>query len=320
MRIAYMGTSDFAVPALKALAAAGHDIPAVYTQPPRPAGRGYGEKRSPVHEAALALGLDVRTPDTLKHDDVIADFRALDLDVAVVASYGHILRKPFLEAPVLGCVNIHASLLPRWRGAAPIQRAILAGDKQTGVTIIRMDEGLDTGPMLLAEALPITGATTAAILHDQLAELGARLIVAALDGLLRGSLTPVEQPKEGATYAHKLGKDEGQLDWRRPASELERQVRAFAPWPGTYFELAGERIKVLQAALAPSIGGPGGSAPGTELHGHGFAVACGSGALRLLRLLRPGRAALPEDEFRRGFLIQPGTVLPAPAVSSFVKR
>jgi len=315
MRIAYMGTSDFAVPALKALAAAGHDIAAVYTQPPRPAGRGQAERRSPVHEAALQLGLEVRTPHSLKDDGEIAAFKALDLDVAVVASYGHILRAPFLEAPVFGCVNIHASLLPRWRGAAPIQRAILAGDRQSGVTIIRMDQGLDTGPMLLAEALPITGATTAESLHDQLAELGARLIVAALDGLLRGSLTPVEQPKEGATYAHKLGKDEGQLDWRRGAAELERQVRAFTPWPGTFFEVNGERIKVLQAAVATGSG-----QPGTVLHGHGFVVACGSGALRLLRLQRPGRAALAEDEFRRGFVLQPGTVLAAPTVAALGPR
>jgi len=315
MRIAYMGTSEFAVPALKALAAAGHDVAAVYTQPPRPAGRGQAERRSPVHEAALALGLEVRAPQSLKDESEIAAFQALDLDVAVVASYGHILREPFLKAPVFGCVNIHASLLPRWRGAAPIQRAILAGDKQSGVTIIRMDAGLDTGAMLLAEALPITGASTAETLHDQLAELGARLIVAALDGLLRGSLTPVEQPKEGATYAHKLGKDEGQLDWRRPAAELERQVRAFAPWPGTFFEINGERIKVLQAALSPGSG-----QPGVVLPGHGFVVACGSGALRLLRLQRPGRAALAEDDFRRGFVLQPDTVLASPAVATLVKR
>ncbi len=315
MRIAYMGTSEFAVAALQALAAAGHDIAAVYTQPPRPAGRGYAERRSPVHEAALALGLDVRTPGSLKPEQEVAAFAALDLDIAVVASYGHILRPPFLSAPVFGCVNIHASLLPRWRGAAPIQRAILAGDKQSGVTIIRMDEGLDTGAMLLAEALPISGATTAETLHDQLAELGARLIVAALDGLLRGSLTPVAQPKEGATYAHKLGKDEGQLDWRRAASELERQVRAFTPWPGTFFDLGGERIKVLQAALATGNG-----APGTVLPGHGLVVACGTGALRLLRLQRPGRAALAEDEFRRGFTLQPGTVLPLPTVTALTRK
>jgi methionyl-tRNA formyltransferase len=310
-----MGTSEFAVPALKALAAAGHDIAAVYTQPPRPAGRGQAERRSPVHEAALELGLGVRTPHSLKDESEIAAFKALDLDIAVVASYGHILRPPFLEAPVFGCVNIHASLLPRWRGAAPIQRAILAGDRQSGVTIIRMDEGLDTGAMLLAEALPITGATTAQTLHDQLAELGARLIVAALDGLLRGSLTPVEQPKEGATYAHKLGKDEGRLDWRRGAVELERQVRAFSPWPGTFFEVNGERIKVLQAALATGSG-----PPGTVLHGHGFAVACGTGALRLLRLQRPGRAALAEEEFRRGFTVPAGTVLASPVVAALGPR
>ena len=209
-----------------------------------------------MHEAALALGLAVRTPATLKGETELADFVALDLDAAVVASYGHILRKAWLEAPIFGCLNIHASLLPRWRGAAPIQRAILAGDRQSGVTIIRMDEGLDTGDMLLAEAVPIAASTTAPMLHDALAELGARLIVAALDGVLNGSLTPVRQPEEGALYAAKLGRDEGLLDWRRPAAELERQVRALTPWPGTFFPLGSERIKVLEAALSGQAGPP----------------------------------------------------------------
>ena len=296
MRIAYMGTSDFAVPALQALARAGHDVAAVYSQPPRPAGRGQAERRSPVHAAALALGLEVRTPQSLKPQAEIDAFRALDLDAAVVASYGHILRKEFLEAPIFGCLNIHASLLPRWRGAAPIHRAILAGDRETGVTIISMGEGLDTGDMLLAEAVPITAASTTPALHDQLAELGARLIVAALDGVLNRSLTPVRQPEEGATYAHKLGREEGRLDWRRPAAELERQVRALAPWPGTYFDIGSERIKVLEASLALGSGAPGTIAPGG-----GLSVACGTGALRIEKLQRAGGKPMDAESFRRGF-------------------
>ena len=305
MRIAYMGTSAFAVPPLQALAAAGHEIAAVYSQPPRPAGRGQAERRSPVHEAGLALGLEVRTPQSLKSEQEVEAFRALDLDAAVVASYGHILRTPFLEAPLFGCLNIHASLLPRWRGAAPIHRAILAGDRESGVTIIRMDEGLDTGDMLLAESVPITAATTTPLLHDQLAELGARLIVAALDGVLKRSLTPVKQPEQGVTYAHKLGKDEGRLDWRRPAVELERQVRALQPWPGTFFDLGEERIKVLQASLALGSG-----APGAILNGNGLAIATGSGALRLEKLQRPGGKALDAESFRRGFTLPERLPLP----------
>lgn len=313
MRIAYVGTSAFAVPALQALAKEGHDIAAVYTQPPRPAGRGQAERRSPVHEAALALGLPVRTPHSLKSEEEAAAFKALDLDAAVVASYGHILRPSFLEAPIFGCLNIHASLLPRWRGAAPIHRAILAGDRQSGVTIIRMDQGLDTGDMLLAEAVPITAATTTPMLHDQLAELGARLIVVALDGVLNKSLTPVKQPEQGVTYAHKLGKDEGRLDWRRPAAELERQVRALAPWPGTFFDLGEERVKVLQASLAL-----GNAAPGTILKGNGLAVACGSGALRLEKLQRPGGKALEANAFLRGFALPER--LPLPDVAAIGAR
>ena len=209
MKIAFLGTSEFAVPALQALAAEGHDIVAVYTRAPRPAGRGQQERKTPVHQAADALGLPIRTPRNLKGEEDAAAFRALDLDVAVVVSYGHILPKSFLEAPVLGCINIHGSLLPRWRGAAPIHRAILAGDAETGVTIMRMDEGLDTGPMLLAERTPISAGDTAQSVHDRLAELGGRLIVSTLDGLMRRTIEPVPQPDAGVTYAHKLGKEEG---------------------------------------------------------------------------------------------------------------
>src|SRR5436190_4994906 len=257
MRIGFLGTSEFAVPALQALVDAGHDVVAVYTRAPRPAGRGQQERKTPVHLLAEKLGLPVRTPGTLKTDEEAAAFAALDLDAAVVVSYGHILTKPFLAAPVLGCLNIHGSLLPRWRGAAPIHRAILAGDSETGVTTMCMDEGLDTGPMLLAERTPISAADTAQTVHDRLAELGATLIVSTLDELVTKSIEPVPQSGEGVTYAHKLGKEEGVLDWRRPAAELERKVRAFRPWPGTSFELDGEHIKVLEATLALASGAPG---------------------------------------------------------------
>lgn len=317
MKIAFLGTSAFAVPALKALAEAGHDVAAVYTRAPKPAGRGQQERRTPVHELALSLGLTVHSPRSLRSDEEAQAFRAFDLDAAVVVSYGHILPKSFLDAPVLGCINIHGSLLPRWRGAAPIHRAILAGDSETGVTTMRMDEGLDTGPMLLAESTPISSADTAETVHDRLAELGARLIVSTLDGLMRNTIDPVVQPEEGVTYAHKLGKEEGVLDWRRPAAELERKVRAFHPWPGTSFELNGERIKVLAAGLALAGGTPGTLTIGRD----GFpVVACGIGGLKLLQLQRPGRSAQPADAFLRGFALAAGTVLPVPAVVSLPTR
>ena len=311
MKIAFLGTSEFAVPALKAVVEAGHEVACVYTRAPRPAGRGQQERKTPVHQAADALGLPVRTPGTLKTEEEAAAFKALDLDAAVVVSYGHILPKSFLDAPVLGCINIHGSLLPRWRGAAPIHRAILAGDAETGVTIMRMDEGLDTGPMLLAERTPISAADTAESVHDRLAALGATLIVSTLDGLVRKSIDPTPQPEEGVTYAHKLGKEEGVLDWRRPAAELERKVRAFHPWPGTSFELNGERIKLLEAGLALAGGTPG----TVTIARDGFpVVTCGVGGLRLLKLQRPGKAAQSADAFLRGFALPAGTILPPPAV------
>ena len=309
MRIAFLGTSAFAVPALKALAEAGHDVVAVYTRAPKPAGRGRQNRKTAVHELAETLGVPVRTPSSLESEAEARAFKALDPDAAVVVAYGHILPKSFLDAPLLGCINIHGSLLPRWRGAAPIQRAILAGDKETGVTTLLMDEGLDTGPMLLAERMPISSADTAETLHDRLAELGAKLIVSTLDGLIRKTIETVPQPKEGVTYAHKLGKDEGLLDWRRPAAELERRIRAFHPWPGTSFALDGESIKVLSVSLALASGVPGTVAVGRD----GFPiVACGVGGLRLLRLQRPGKAPRLADAFLRGFALPP--VLPLPAV------
>jgi methionyl-tRNA formyltransferase len=311
MKLAFLGTSEFAVPALAALVDAGHDVIAVYTRAPKPAGRGQQERRTPVHDLALALGLPVHTPKSLRSEEEAQAFKALDLDAAVVVAYGHILPKNFLDAPVLGCINIHGSLLPRWRGAAPIHRAILAGDAETGVTTMRMDEGLDTGPMLLAERTPISAADTAQSVHDRLAELGARLIVSTLDGLVARTLEPVPQSAEGATYAHKLGREEGALDWRRPAAELERKVRAFHPWPGTWFDGQGERIKVLAAGLALAGGAPGTLSVGRD----GFpVVACGIGGLRLLKLQRAGKSAQSADAFLRGFALPAGTVLAPPAV------
>ena len=303
MRLAYMGTPDFAVPALRALLAAGHEIAAVYSQPPRPAGRGQREQRSPVHEFAAAHGIPVRTPVSLKTEDAQAEFAALSLDLAIVAAYGLILPKPILAAPKRGCLNIHASLLPRWRGAAPIQRALLAGDAETGITIMVMDEGLDTGAMLVKEATAITEGDTGQTLHDRLSELGARLIVEALARL--DTLTPTPQPKEGVTYAAKLTRDEGRLDWRKPAALLARQVRAFDPWPGAWFEHRGERIKVL---AAHEVGTDATAEPGVVIDGMAT-IACGAGALQMARLQRPGKGPLAAGEFLRGFALPAGTTL-----------
>ncbi len=301
MRIAFMGTPDFSVPILAALLEAGHDVAAVYSQPPRPAGRGHKEQPTPVHAFAAARGLEVRTPRSLKSADEQRDFRDLALEVAVVAAYGLILPKPILEGPRRGCLNAHASLLPRWRGAAPIQRAILAGDAATGVTIMRMDEGLDTGAMLLVEETPITATTTAQGLHDTLSEMGARMMVDALARL--DSLEARPQPGDGVTYAAKLAKDEGRIDWARPAAEIERQVRALNPWPGVWCELGGERLKVLEAKVLAGSG-----TPGVTLD-DGLTVACGDGALGLTRVQRAGKAPMAVAELLRGLAVPKGTAL-----------
>ncbi|WP_019014742.1 methionyl-tRNA formyltransferase [Elioraea tepidiphila] len=299
MRLAFMGSPDFAVPALRALHGAGHAIAAVYCQPPKPAHRGQRETRCAVHVAAEALGLPVRTPARLRRDEAEhAAFAALDLDAAVVAAYGLILPKPMLDAPRRGCLNIHASLLPRWRGAAPIQAAILAGDDRTGVTIMRMDEGLDTGPMLLAEAVPIGPETTASTLHDTLAALGARLILRAL----AENPPAVPQPDEGVTYAPKLTREDGRIDWSRDAAAIDRQVRALNPWPGTHTRHGEEVLKVLDAAPLPERTE---APPGTVLEAG--RVACGGGTvLRLTRLQRAGRAPQEIDAFLRGYPLAPG--------------
>ena len=302
-RIAFMGTPDFAVPALVALIGAGHEVACVYTQPPRPAGRGKMARVTPVHAFAAMNDIDVHHPASLRDMAEQAAFAALDLDLAVVAAYGLILPKPVLEAPRHGCLNVHASLLPRWRGAAPIQRAILAGDAESGVTIMRMAEGLDTGPMLMRESVAIGTDTDAGELHDELAALGARMIVEALDRMEAGALSETPQPEAGVTYAAKIEKAETRIDWSRPAAELERQVRAFSPTPGAWFELDGQRVKVLAAAVAE-----GDAAPGIVLDDR-LAVACGAGALRVQGLQYAGKAAMAAESFLRGRPVPRGTVL-----------
>jgi methionyl-tRNA formyltransferase len=311
LRLIFMGTPEFAATILAGLIAAGHSIAAVYTQPPRPAGRGHREQPAPVQRLAERHDLPVRCPKTLRDPAVQADFAAIRADAAVVAAYGLILPKPVLDAPRLGCLNVHASLLPRWRGAAPIQRAILAGDAETGITIMQMDEGLDTGPILLRQAIPIGTGETAGELGERLAILGARLIGEALDGAARAASMPQPQPSEGATYAAKLRREEARLDWRGAALALERQVRAFDPWPGAFFEGRGERIRVLRAAADPEAAA---ALPGTVLDER-LSIACGKGVFRPLIVQRAGRSPLDAAVFLRGFALPPGTVLPCPVTS-----
>jgi len=305
LRLVFMGTPDFAVPALTGLVKAGHDIACVYTQPDRPAGRGHKARPSPVQAFADQHGITVRTPHSLHEDEVRHEFAAIGVDASVVAAYGLILPEPILAAPRLGCLNIHASLLPRWRGAAPIQRAIMAGDAETGITIMQMEKGLDTGAMLLSEAISIDTGTTAATLHDRLAELGARLIVEALVGLAGGQIRPKPQPDEGATYAHKITPEDGRLDWTRPAPILERLVRALSPRPGAWFIHGDERIRVLASEIGdtPRIAPPG------LVVDDCLTIACGEGALRCLRVQRQGKTTMDTDTFLRGFDIGPGTQL-----------
>jgi methionyl-tRNA formyltransferase len=300
MRIAFMGTPDFAVPTLDALLAAGHDVAAVYAQPPRPAGRGKELAPSPVQVRAEAAGIELRTPVSLKGADEQAAFAALDLDVAVVAAYGLILPEPILEAPRHGCLNVHASLLPRWRGAAPIQRAILAGDRLTGVTIMQMERGLDTGPMLAALPTEI-GRKNAGELGAELAGIGAALIVKVLEKLHQTGRIP--QADARASYAPKIEKREARLDFAQPAVQVERQVRAFNPAPGAFFEYEGERIKVLAAEISELSG-----APGTVLD-HGLAIACGEGSIVPTLVQRAGRAPMMPAELLRGFVIPAGAGL-----------
>ena len=300
MRIAFMGTPEFALPTLDALIAAGHDVAAVYTRPPRPAGRGKALASSPVQRRAEGAGIEVRTPVSLRDEAEQRAFAALGLDVAVVAAYGLILPEPILAAPRHGCLNVHASLLPRWRGAAPVQRAILAGDRRTGVTIMQMERGLDTGPMLARWPADIDR-KTAGELTAELAGIGAQLMAQVLKEFDRVGRVP--QPGAGVSYAPKIGKDEARLDFTRSAEEVERQVRAFNPVPGAFFEHESERIKVLAAELSELSG-----EAGTVLD-HGRAIACGSGSIVPTLVQRAGRAAMRPDELLRGFVIPVGAKL-----------
>jgi methionyl-tRNA formyltransferase len=297
LKIIFMGTPDFAVPTLTEIVSAGHEVLAVYTRAPKPAGRGQAERKSPVHLAAEGFGLPVRTPKSLRNADEQAAFDALGADVGIVVAYGLILPAPILAAPRLGCLNLHGSLLPRWRGAAPIQRAVLAGDTRTAATIMQMDEGLDTGPIALVDEMPIGPDMTTGELHDRMMRVGADLMGRALAALERGSLTFTPQPEAGVTYAKKIDKSEARIDWSRPAPEVHNLIRGMSPFPGAWFELelngAPVRVKALRSSLADGQG-----APGTLLSN--LTIACGSGAVRLTSVQREGKSAMDAATFLRG--------------------
>ena len=306
LRVVFMGTPDFSVPTLSEIVGAGHDVVAVYTQPPRPAGRGMDARKSPVHRFAEEAGLPVFTPKTLRRVNVQNEFAAFGADVAVIVAYGLILPKIILDAPPLGCLNLHGSLLPRWRGAAPIQRAIMAGDKETGVMVMKMEEGLDTGPVALADRLSIGPDSSAGEIHDHLALMGASLMMRALMLLEKGQLTFTPQPNEGVTYAAKISKEETRIDWRKPAPDVHDMIRGLSPYPGAWFEalLGGkaERVKVLRSVVVPGKG-----EPGLLLDAH-LTVACGgSQAVRLTQVQRAGRRPVGGAEFLRGFPLARGT-------------
>lgn len=294
MRVIFMGTPDFSVPVLQALVDAGHEIAAVYCQPPRPAGRGKKDRPSPVQLRAEALGLNVRYPVTLKSVDAQAELAAFNADVAVVVAYGLILPQAILDAPRLGCLNIHASLLPRWRGAAPIHRAIMAGDTQTGVCIMQMDAGLDTGPVLLREATDIAADETTGGLHDRLSAMGASLVVTALDQL--PMLTATAQPQGGVTYAAKIDKAEARVDWAQPAAVVDQLIRGLSPFPGAWCEVSGERLKLLGSRVVDGTGQPG------EVLG-GFAIACGQGAVEVTQAQRSGKKAMAAADVLKGLTL-----------------
>jgi methionyl-tRNA formyltransferase len=306
MRIVFMGTPEFAVPTLAEIVARGHEVAAVYTRAPKPAGRGQAERRSAVHEAAAGFGLPIYTPKSLKNVDEQGTFAMHSADVAVVVAYGLILPLPILAAPLNGCLNLHGSLLPRWRGAAPIQRAVMAGDARTGVMVMKMDEGLDTGPVGLVDEMPIGPDTTSGELHDQMMLVGADLMSRALAALERGSLGFTPQSEDGVTYAKKIEKSEARIDWSRPATEVHNLIRGLSPFPGAWFELplagGAARIKVLRSTLADGKG-----APGTILDN--LTIACGSGAVRLLQVQREGKAAMDAASFLRGAGTLPSVAL-----------
>lgn len=307
MRIAFMGSPEFAVPALAELIGAGEDVVCVYTQPPKPSGRGLALKQTPVHTFAERHAIPVRTPKSLKKAPAQEDFAALELDLAVVVAYGLILPKAILDAPRLGCVNLHGSLLPRWRGAAPIQRAIMAGDRVTGVQVMQMEEGLDTGPILLSETVPIEPDDTAQSLHDRMAAAGAPLLARAVAALGRGVIHATPQSEAGVIYAHKIDPAEARIDWSRPAREIDCHIRGLSPFPGAFFFLPTDkgdvRVKALDCCLADGQGAPG------EVLDDALKVACGEGAIRLLRVQREGKQAMSGEEFLRGNAIEAGARL-----------
>lgn len=307
MRIAFLGTPDFAVSCLAELVAAGHEIACVYSQPPAPRGRGQELKPSPVHAFAEGLGLPVRTPVSMKTPEEIEAFKALDLDAAVVVAFGQILVKALLEAPRLGCFNLHASLLPRWRGAAPIQRAIMAGDPVTGVQVMRMSEGLDEGPILMSEQVRIDKLETAGSLHDKLAAVGARLLPVALAAVERGGAAETPQAAEGVTYARKIKSAEARIDWTRPAAEVDAHIRGLSPFPGAWFEAPSDkgpvRVKALLSRLEDHDGAPG------QVLDDSLLISCGEGSVRLLKAQREGKGAQDAEVFTRGFPIPAGTIL-----------
>ncbi|MET0295117.1 MAG: methionyl-tRNA formyltransferase [Phenylobacterium sp.] len=305
MRIAFLGTPDFAVTCLAELVASGHEIVAVYSQPPAPRGRGQELKPSPVHAFAEGLGLPVRTPVSMKTAEEIEAFQALDLDAAVVVAFGQILPAAVLEAPRLGCFNLHGSLLPRWRGAAPIQRAIMAGDAVTGVQVMRMTEGLDEGPVLATATLRIGPLDTAGTMFERLSEVGARLLVETLDAIARGEARETQQPEAGVTYAKKVSPKNARLKWTRPGHEVDWKIRGLSPFPGAWFEAPGEkgpvRVKALLSRFEDGEGAPG------EVLDDGLLIACGEGAVRLLTVQREGRGAQDAEVFLRGFPLKAGS-------------
>lgn len=307
MRIAFLGTPDFAVPSLAALADAGHEIAMVYSQPPAPRGRGQALKPSPVHAYAESRGFAVRTPASMRDPAEIAAFAALNLDAAVVVAYGQILTREVLEAPRLGCFNLHGSLLPRWRGAAPLQRAVMAGDRQSGVEVMRMTEGLDEGPVLMSASVRIDALETAGSLHDRLAPIGAALLVQALDALARGEARETPQSADGVTYAKKIRRAETRIDWTAPAIEVDRRIRGLSPFPGAWTLAPGERgpvrVKLLLSRVEDGQGAPG------EVLDDGLLIACGAGAVRLLRAQREGKSAQDAADFLRGFSLAAGARL-----------
>lgn len=313
LKVVFMGTPEFSVPTLSEIIGAGHDVVAVYTQPPRPAGRGMGVKPSPVQAFAEAAGLEVRHPGTLKGDDEARAFEALEADVAVVIAYGLILPQRILDAPRYGCLNMHASKLPRWRGAAPIQRAIMAGDQETAAMVMRMEAGLDTGPICLADMVRIDGDMTAGQLHDRLAHVGADLMVRALAALARGSLEEVQQAEDGVTYAAKIEKAESAIDFAKSATDVHNHIRGLSPFPGAWFEIdhdgKRERIKVLRSEVLAQDGNLG--LPGTMIDDR-LAIACGEGAVRCLELQRAGRKPMRLDDFLRGMSIEKGAAVANP--------